>query len=319
MHVHTVEAGPTPDLDESLHDRIRVVPPWAAQFLQIQPAHDLVNWVRRFEFLDPLDESGNLPYGAKRLDPELEPLRPALPLEPLPAVENSYTRVQDVGVGSSAGSQTEGEARTVARGYHGGVATSAGSRPDDSNEDHVTSILRLVGEDAPGAAERLLELVYDNLRAVAGKRMAEERSDHTLQATALVHEAWMRLFGDGTPMQFADRGHFFRAAAQAMRRILIQHARGKGRLKRGGRRRRVPLSALELADSGDFTEILSVDEAIQRLGERDPRMAEIVSLRFFSGLSEKETALVLGLSDRTVRREWVLAKAWLSRALEDEP
>ena len=199
------------------------------------------------------------------------------------------------------------------------MSTSGARRPEDSREDHVTSLLRLVGKDAPGAAQRLLELVYDNLRAVAQKRMAEERSDHTLQATVLVHEAWLRMFGDGTPVQFEDRGHFFRAAAQAMRRILIEHARGKGRVKRGGELRRVPLSAIELADRGDFTEILSVDEAIRRLGERDPRMAEIVNLRFFSGLSEKETAQVLGLSDRTVRREWVLAKAWLSRALEREP
>jgi RNA polymerase sigma factor (TIGR02999 family) len=130
-----------------------------------------------------------------------------------------------------------------------------------------------------------------------------------------VHEAWLRLADDQAGFAFGSRAHFFKAAAEAMRRILIEHARARGRGKRGGGARRVPLSAIEIVQQADCGEILSVDDAIRRLEERDERLAEIVKLRFFAGLSEQETAEALGLSDRTVRREWTLARAWLRREL----
>lgn len=178
----------------------------------------------------------------------------------------------------------------------------------------ITRILGRVGDGEARAADELLPLVYDQLRAAAQKQMAQERSDHTLQATALVHEAYVRLVGrDDVPWE--NRAHFYVAAAEAMRRVLIEHARKRGRIKRGGERRRIPLSGLELARDSNLEEILAVDAAIRRLEEQDGRMARIVRLLFFAGLDTRETAAVLGLSDRTVRREWALARAWLHREL----
>src|SRR5262245_13235345 len=193
----------------------------------------------------------------------------------------------------------------------------SGLDPNDppSSGAELTRLLRAAGSGDRAAADELLRRVYGELRAVAGQRMSEERLDHTLQPTALVNEAWLRLAGDGKGLAFDSRGHFFKAAAEAMRRILIEHARSRGRQKRGGGARAVPLSAVELVSQADSGEILSVDEAIRRLEGRDDRMAEIVKLRFFAGLSEEETAKALGLSDRTVRREWLLARAWLGREL----
>jgi RNA polymerase sigma factor (TIGR02999 family) len=144
--------------------------------------------------------------------------------------------------------------------------------------------------------------------------MADERPDHTLQATALVHEAYLRLVGSHE-VAWENRAHFYVAAAEAMRRILIEHARKRGRIKRGGDRARVPLNTVYLAEKAYPEEIMSVDSAIRRLEERDSRMARIVRLRFFAGLSTEEIAETLGLSDRTVRREWALARAWLHREL----
>jgi len=178
----------------------------------------------------------------------------------------------------------------------------------------ITGILEKISDGEPRAADELLPLVYDQLRAAAQKQMAGERPDHTLQATALVHEAYVRLVGPHD-VPWENRAHFYVAAAEAMRRVLIEHARKRGRIKRGGGLRRVPLTGQELANEADLEEILSVDAAIRRLEERDERMARIVRLRFFAGLSAKETADVLGLSDRTVRREWTLARAWLHREL----
>lgn len=169
------------------------------------------------------------------------------------------------------------------------------------------------------AAEQLLTLVYDQLRKIAQQRMNAERADHTLDATGLVHEAYLRLIGDAD-VKWANRAHFFKAAAEAMRRILIEHARARGRVKRGGGgdqpRRRMPLNVLELAAEADLDEILSVDDAVRRLEEQDPGLAQIVRLRFYGGLSEEEVAEALQVSDRTVRREWTLARAWLKRAIE---
>ena len=180
--------------------------------------------------------------------------------------------------------------------------------------ESVTEILEKVASGDPRAADELFPLVYEQLRAAAQKQMAHERGDHTLQATALVHEAYLRLVGPHE-VSWENRAHFYVAAAEAMRRVLIEHARKRGREKRGGGRRRVPLSAADLVQDPELEEILSVDAAIRRLEERDGRMARIVRLRFFAGLGVAETAAALGLSDRTVRREWALARAWLHREL----
>ena len=193
----------------------------------------------------------------------------------------------------------------------------------DSESTDITRILERVTSGEPRAANELLPLVYDQLRAAAQKQMAQERGDHTLQATALVHEAYLRLVGP-QDIPWENRAHFYVAAAEAMRRVLIEHARKRGRVKRGGGQRKIPLSGAELAEDPNLEEIMSVDAAIRRLEERDGRMARIVRLRFFAGLGVGETAAALGLSDRTVRREWALARAWLHRELtggagRDEP
>ena len=181
----------------------------------------------------------------------------------------------------------------------------------------VTRILsgkdRLSREEA---LEQLLPVVYDELRALAGARLRHERPDHSLQATALVHEAYIRLVG-WEQQSWIDRAHFYRAAAEAMRRILIDHARGRARGKRGGGRVRVDLEDANLATWDDPDDVLALDEALHRLMEQDPRAAEIVQLRFFAGLSVEETAKALELSIRTVHREWKFARTWLFRALGD--
>jgi RNA polymerase sigma factor (TIGR02999 family) len=184
----------------------------------------------------------------------------------------------------------------------------------DSKQTDITRLLDAAGGGDPRAAQKLLPLVYDQLRKAAQKQMAKERHDHTLQATALVHEAYIRLVGSHEVV-WENRAHFYVAAAEAMRRVLIEHARKRGRIKRGGDRKRVPLSAVYLAEKAHPEEIMSVDTAIRRLEERDSRMARIVRLRFSAGLSVEDTAETLGLSDRTVRREWALARAWLHREL----
>jgi RNA polymerase sigma factor (TIGR02999 family) len=174
------------------------------------------------------------------------------------------------------------------------------------------------GDDAaPGTAAQFLPLVYDQLKQLARHRMALERRDHTLEATALVHEAYLRLVhGDhGADVPWPDRAHFFRAAAQAMRRILVEHARARGRRKRGGRRRRLPLDVLDLASDAHLPDVLAIDDARDRLEQSSPAVADVVRLRFFAGLSEVETAKTLGVSDRTVRRDWTYARAWLFREL----
>ena len=183
----------------------------------------------------------------------------------------------------------------------------------------TTDVTRMLNDASAGrreAAGDLLPLVYQQLRAIAMKRMAEERSGHTLQATALVHEAYLRLVGNAD-LAWSSRGHFYFAAAEAMRRILIEHARKRGRLKRGGGHQRTPLSVVDLAAEPDPERIVSLDEAIQRLEKEDARTADVVRLRFFAGLGVEETARVLDVSTRTVMREWSYARAWLYRALEE--
>ena len=179
----------------------------------------------------------------------------------------------------------------------------------------VTRILAEVrGADRDEALNRLLPVVYAQLRAVARAHLRHERPGHTLRATALVHEAYLRLLGGAYPT-WNDRQHFFHAAAEAMRRILVEHARKRARVKRGGNPVKVALSDVNLATEQDPAEILALDEAIRRLQEQEPTAADVVRLRFFAGLSVEETAQVLDLSARTVKREWAFARAWLYNAL----
>jgi RNA polymerase sigma factor (TIGR02999 family) len=170
------------------------------------------------------------------------------------------------------------------------------------------------------AADELLPLVYAQLRAVAQRQMSRERPDHTLQATALVHEAYARLVGNDE-LEWAGRGHFYAAAAEAMRRILVEHARARARVKRGGPGvdgRRVPLSVVSLAEDQNPQEILTLDETFRRLEQRAPEMADVVRLRFYAGLSGEQTALALGVSPATVKRRWTWARSWLYREMQRE-
>ncbi len=178
----------------------------------------------------------------------------------------------------------------------------------------VTRIFAAIERGDAGAANELLPLVYDQLKREAQRRMAGERSDHTLQATALVHEAYLRLLGDER-IPWQNRGHFFAVAAEAMRRILVDHARKRGRVKRGGDRRRVPLKSVDLAVQQNSSEILALDQALERLQKEDERMHKVVMLRFFAGLSIEDTASAMDVSSRTVKREWSFARAWLYRVL----
>ena len=190
---------------------------------------------------------------------------------------------------------------------------------------HATRLMEAAAGGDGNAAAQLLPLVYDQLRVLARRKMAEERPAHTLGATALVHEAYLRLVGTagdgggpGTPT-YSNRAHFFHAAAEAMRRILIEHARARGRAKRGGGRRRVPLDALDLAAEGDFEEVVALNDAVTRLEAEEPDVAEVVRLRFYAGLSIAETAAVLGVTSRTVNRDWDYARAYLLDALGGPP
>jgi RNA polymerase sigma factor (TIGR02999 family) len=180
----------------------------------------------------------------------------------------------------------------------------------------VTRLLDAALAGDPTAAAELLPLVYDELRKLAAARMAEERPGQTLQATALVHEAYLRLVGGGQPDGWDGRGHFFAAAAEAMRRILVEAARRKSRVRHGGPLRRVDLLDAEVAAPTDDEQILLLDEALTRLATARPQAAELVRLRFFAGLAADEAAPLLGLSPRTARRLWAFARAWLRRDME---
>jgi RNA polymerase sigma factor (TIGR02999 family) len=181
----------------------------------------------------------------------------------------------------------------------------------------VTRILSAIEAGDPRAAAELLPLVYDELRKLAAARMAEERAGHTLDATALVHEAYLRLVGGESPQSWDGRGHFFAAAAEAMRRILIDRARARGRVRHGGGLRRVDLPDPEAATAlPEDDQLLLLDEALTRLAAARPQAAELVRLRFFAGLTIGEAAQLVGLSARTARRLWVFARAWLRRDME---
>ena len=181
----------------------------------------------------------------------------------------------------------------------------------------VTQILERVENGDGKAAEELLPLVYEELRKLAAAKMAQEAQGQTLQPTALVHEAWLRLVG-GPNESWNSRGHFFGAAAEAMRRILVERARRKKSLKHGGECRRVDLDvALSVADTPDG-DLLGLDEVLTRLEETDPLAANVVKLRYFAGLTMPETAEALGVSLRHAERNWTYAKAWLHRELSGD-
>jgi RNA polymerase sigma factor (TIGR02999 family) len=180
----------------------------------------------------------------------------------------------------------------------------------------VTRILSALENGDPHAAEQLLPLVYDELRKLAAQRLAQERPGQTLQATALVHEAYLRLVDTDKVQAWNSRGHFFAAAAEAMRRILIDNARKKRRPKHGGDRQRVDLEeSLCRREGGD--NLLALDDALTRLAQQEPRKAELVKLRYFAGLSLEEAAACLGISSATAKRYWAVARAWLFDALSD--
>src|SRR5262249_51402878 len=185
----------------------------------------------------------------------------------------------------------------------------------------VTRILSAIEAGDAHAAEQLLPLVYDELRKLAAHKLAHEKPGQTLEATALVHEAYLRLIGDQPAAQAREhwnsRGHFFAAAAEAMRRILIDNARRKQRPKHGGDRQRVELEeAIPLRESQP--DLIALDEALTRLAEKEPAKAQLVKLRYFAGLSLEEAAACLGISPATAKRYWAVARAWLYDALGDE-
>jgi RNA polymerase sigma factor (TIGR02999 family) len=174
---------------------------------------------------------------------------------------------------------------------------------------NVTQILSEIEHGDPAAAERLLPLVYDELRRLAAANLAREKPGHTLQATGLVHEAYLRLTGGEHERQWEGRRHFFAAAAESMRRILIESARRKQSLKRGGDRQRQPLN--DLAAPEENADFLALDEALTKLALEDPVKAKLVELRYFAGLTADEAARVLGISPTTADRYWAYARVWL--------
>jgi RNA polymerase sigma factor (TIGR02999 family) len=192
----------------------------------------------------------------------------------------------------------------------------------------VTRILSQIESGDPSAAEQLLPLIYDELRKLAAAKLAHEKPGQTLQATALVHEAYLRLLGSGGDKAGDDKsgdkgkawdgkGHFFAAAAEAMRRILVESARRKGRLKRGGDRDRAELDDAPISWNGPGDDVLALDEALDRLKSKHPEKAELVKLRYFAGLTGDEAAAALGISPATADRYWTFARAWLVRELSE--
>jgi RNA polymerase sigma factor (TIGR02999 family) len=182
----------------------------------------------------------------------------------------------------------------------------------------ATRILDAVAQGDPSAAEQLLPLVYDELRKLAAHKLAAEKAGQTLQATALVHEAYLRLVSEERGQHWNGRGHFFAAAAEAMRRILVENARRKGSLKRGGDREREPLPNSQLAAPEIPDDLLALDEALTQLETTDATAAQLVKLRFFAGLTSAEAAAVLDMSPRNADRTWAYARAWLYKKLQCE-
>jgi RNA polymerase sigma factor (TIGR02999 family) len=184
----------------------------------------------------------------------------------------------------------------------------------------VTRILSAIEQGDPQAAEGLLPLVYEELRRLAAQRLTQEKPGQTLQSTALVHEAYLRLVGPDDVQQWNSRGHFFAAAAEAMRRILVENARRKAGPKAGGGRERVDFDAVEPAAEDPRVDLIALDEALTALEAKDRRKADLVRLRFFAGLSIEQAAEALGVSVATANNDWSYAKSWLRVAMRgDEP
>ena len=182
----------------------------------------------------------------------------------------------------------------------------------------VTRILSQIESGDPSAAEQLLPLVYDELRKLAAAKMAHEKPGQTLQATALVHEAYLRLIDVKKAQHWNSRGHFFGAAAEAMRRMLVENARRKQSPKSGGGRRKFCLEEADLAMSAESEKVLAIDDALERLAAEDAKAAELVKLRVFAGLTVNEAALILDISRTTAFRHWTYARAWLRAEYADE-
>jgi RNA polymerase sigma factor (TIGR02999 family) len=180
---------------------------------------------------------------------------------------------------------------------------------------NVTHILSAVEQGDPQAAEQLLPLVYDELRKLAAQKLGQEKPGQTLQATALVHEAYLRLVDTEKVQRWESRGHFFAAAAEAMRRILVENARRKSSAKAGGGRNRVDLAEVEPAIEGPQVDLLELDDALERLAAKDQRKARLVNLRFFAGLTNEQAAEALGISNSTADNDWAYAKSWLRLAM----
>jgi RNA polymerase sigma factor (TIGR02999 family) len=183
--------------------------------------------------------------------------------------------------------------------------------PDQLCAVTITRLLNESSSGNPQAAAELLPMVYEQLRALAARRLRQERPDQTLQATALVHEAYLRLVDQSLPPQWEGRWHFFAAAAEAMRRILIDNARRRGRLKRGGGARKMSLDELELSVADPPQELLALDEALNEFAQKHPEKAQLVKLRYFAGLTTEQAAQALGISVATAGRNWAFARAWL--------
>jgi RNA polymerase sigma factor (TIGR02999 family) len=179
----------------------------------------------------------------------------------------------------------------------------------------VTRILAAVGEGDPNAAAELLPLVYDELRRLAAAKLAQEKPGQTLEATALVHEAYLRLVGANQGDNWDGRGHFFAAAAEAMRRILVDRAREKGRDKRGGKFKKIDVDAIDVATTATPDQLLVIDDALAKLAATDEAAARIVSLRYFAGLTVDEAGAAIGISTATAYRHWNYARAWLHAEL----
>jgi RNA polymerase sigma factor (TIGR02999 family) len=183
----------------------------------------------------------------------------------------------------------------------------------------VTRILSAIEQGDAGASEQLLPLVYDVLRKLAAQKLAQEKPGQTLQATALVHEAYLRLVDQERAQRWESRGHFFAAAAEAMRRILVENARRKSTAKAGGGHQRVDLAEIEPAIDSPHVDLLALDEALGQLEAKDRRKAELVKLRFFAGLTNAQAARALGISTSTADNDWAYAKTWLRLAMAGDP
>jgi RNA polymerase sigma factor (TIGR02999 family) len=195
---------------------------------------------------------------------------------------------------------------------------SAGEQSEASCAAQVVSLLNDAGAGHSQASNELLPLVYQQLRALAERKMRQEQPDQTLQATALVHEAYLRLVDTSKVQRWESRWHFFAAASESMRRILVENARRRGRLKRGGGLNRVDLDGIELTVNDPPDELLALDEALRALATEHPEKAQLVALRYFGGLGHLEAAEALGISPSTADRHWAFARAWLYRRMASQ-